>query len=60
MTTTSITVPDVESILQVKNEAGDVLLEEEVIYIMESSVTTDVTMIGFLNMEQEQLITLED
>ena len=33
MTTTSITVPDVESILEVKNEAGDVLLEAEVIYI---------------------------
>lgn len=33
MTTTSITIPDVESILEVKNEAGDILLEAEVIYI---------------------------
>ena len=33
MTTTTISVPDVEAILEVKNEAGDVLLEAEVIYI---------------------------
>jgi|TARA_R110000824_G_scaffold110495_9_gene258547 hypothetical protein len=33
MTTTTITVPDVESILEVKNEAGEVLLEAEVIYL---------------------------
>jgi len=33
MTTTTICVPDVESILEVKNEAGDVLMEAEVIYI---------------------------
>tara|TARA_R110002167_G_scaffold306461_4_gene511108 strand:- start:1159 stop:1491 length:333 start_codon:yes stop_codon:yes gene_type:complete len=33
MTTTTINVPDVESILEVKNESGDVLLEAEVIYI---------------------------
>ena len=33
MTTTTISVPDVEAILEVKNEEGDVLLEAEVIYL---------------------------